>query len=197
MSAGNHQVNDSVITAINTGDERSFKVLYDAYYSYLCACATTYVIDGESAREIVNDLFVNVWRNRASLRFPIHAYLLQGVRNGCLNHLRSLSSERINIERYGKEMLDFRTEYAETDRTPIEYVETEELRGIIEKAVGELPDRCRAIFTQYLYNGKSPKEIAEENDLSVNTVRVQIKIAFDKLRARLGTSLLIMMMLWH
>ncbi|MCC8144469.1 MAG: LuxR C-terminal-related transcriptional regulator [Tannerellaceae bacterium] len=41
-------------------------------------------------------------------------------------------------------------------------------------------------FSKYLYEGLSPKEIAQELGISVNTVRVQIKIAFDKIRNEVG-----------
>ena len=64
----------------------------------------------------------------------------------------------------------------------------------VHNVVNSLPERCRIIFEKYLYNNKSPQEIAEELDISVNTVRVQIKNAMDKMKVKLGTSLGILLL---
>ena len=38
-------IGQNIIDGINGGDEKSFKALYDAYWSYLCSVATMYVPD--------------------------------------------------------------------------------------------------------------------------------------------------------
>src|SRR3712207_7396762 len=43
-------------------------------------------------RSIVNEVFVNIWHKRGTLNHSIHAYLMQSIRNGSLNYLRSLRS---------------------------------------------------------------------------------------------------------
>ncbi|MCC8096588.1 MAG: hypothetical protein LIP05_15405 [Tannerellaceae bacterium] len=53
-----------------------------------CAVATKYIYDPETAKEIVNDVFLNIWNNHTPLTSPVNAYLVKAVRNRCLNHLR-------------------------------------------------------------------------------------------------------------
>lgn len=50
-----------------------------------------------------------------------------------------------------------------------------------------MPDKCRFIFEQYLYSNLTPQEIADKNNISVNTVRVHVKNAMDKIREKVGS----------
>lgn len=42
-------------------------------------------------------------------------------------------------------------------------------------------------FEQYLYSNLTPQEIADKNNISVNTVRVHVKNAMDKIREKVGS----------
>ena len=84
------RISEQIIDDINEGKENNGCALYDCYYSYLCAYATTYVFDPDEAKEIVNDVFMNIWSSRGQLSFPIHNYLLRSVQNRCLNYIRTL-----------------------------------------------------------------------------------------------------------
>jgi RNA polymerase sigma factor (sigma-70 family) len=83
-------------------------------------------------------------------------------------------------------MLDFQEEYILSNPTPLQYVETQEIEKEVLKAIDQLPEKCRHIFEQYLFNGKLPDEIAKDLVISVSTVRVQIKNAMDKLKLSLN-----------
>lgn len=81
-------VGKEIIDGLNRGSEPAFAALYDAYFSYLCACAATYVPDPVCAEELVNDVFVNIWEHRGRYRTPLHGYLVNSVRNACISHIR-------------------------------------------------------------------------------------------------------------
>lgn len=98
------------------------------------------------------------------------------------------------MDEYRKELLNYQEEYCANDNTPLQLLEIEDLQKQVHNVVNSLPERCRIIFEKYLYNNKSPQEIAEELDISVNTVRVQIKNAMDKMKVELGTSLGILLL---
>ena len=63
-------VSEETINGINAGKEKAFAVLYDCYFSYLCAYATTYVFDEEDAKDVVNELFASLWNQRGHLGWP-------------------------------------------------------------------------------------------------------------------------------
>ena len=177
----------SIIERVNNSDGGAFATLYDHYFSYLCACSMVYVLDFEAAREVVNDVFVNVWNRRGMLEFPIHSYLVRSVHNGSLNHLRAARSKRATLEKYKDEMLAFMDEFAVSENSALARMEAREIEQMIRNAADSLPARCREVFEKYFYDGLSPAEIALRMNINVNTVRVHIKTAMDRIRSISGT----------
>ena len=121
-------VGKEIIDGLNRGSEPAFAALYDAYFSYLCACAATYVPDPVCAEELVNDVFVNIWEHRGRYRTPLHGYLVNSVRNACISHIRSQLFRRRLREGYERELLLFAEQQCRRDPSRT------------------LPGRLRAIF---------------------------------------------------
>ena len=177
-----NKINKDIIEGISNGDEKAFSVLYDCYYTYLNTIAIYYLYRRNAANEVVNDVFVNIWANRSNLTYPIHSYLIKSVRNRCLNYLRDLQLEENKTEEYKKHLLVIQEEQILSNPTPLHYMETDEIEKLIHDAVSQLPDKCRKVFEYYFYQGKSTQEIEQELKININTVRVQIKNALDKLK---------------
>ncbi|HRZ97869.1 MAG TPA: RNA polymerase sigma-70 factor [Paludibacter sp.] len=190
-------INHEVILKLSKGEEKSFSLLYDCYYTYLNSVALFYIFDRQIANEIVNDVFVNIWHKRATLVYPIHSYLVQSVKNGCLNNIRAQKTNDRVLNNHRLQLLDFQEEYILSNPTPLQYVETQEIEKQVLDAIDQLPEKCQVIFKQYIFSAKSPEDIAAELMLSVSTVRVQIKNALDKLKVSLNhlISLLILLLL--
>ena len=190
------KIDENVIRNIAKGEEKAFSLLYDCYYTYLNTVALCYVYNKDVANEIVNDVFINVWHKRSTLTYPIHYYLVQSVKNGCLNHIRSQRTNERVLSEHKKQILDFQEEYILSNPTPLQYVETQEIEKEVLDAIAQLPEKCRQIFEQYLFNGKLPDEIAKDLFISVSTVRVQLKNAMDKLRISLNHLISILLLLF-
>ena len=180
-------VDKAIVQQVNKGSEQAFAELYKAYYAYLNAVAIYYLQDKEVAQEVVDDVFLNVWEKRENLVFPIHIhyYLVRSVQNGCLNYIRSQRALQTALDGHRDEVLFFLEEHILSTSTPLEDVELKETEAEIRRVVDNLPIKMRAVFEAYFYDGKSAEEIAEEMNLSVNTIRVQIKNALDKLKQSL------------
>lgn len=178
-------VDKAIVQQVNKGSEQAFAELYKAYYAYLNAVAIYYLQDKEVAQEVVDDVFLNVWEKRENLVFPIHYYLVRSVQNGCLNYIRSQRALQTALDGHRDEVLFFWEEHILSTSTPLEDVELKETEAEIRRVVDNLPVKMRAVFEAYFYDGKSAEEIAEEMNLSVNTIRVQIKNALDKLKQSL------------
>ena len=180
------RISEQIIDDINEGKENAFSALYDCYYSYLCAYATTYVFDPDEAKEIVNDVFMNVWNHHSALIHPVNAYLIRSVRNYCLNYLRDKRQQEVPLSDVQESLLSIQELQIDADPHPLAYLENKEFEEKIYRAVDSLPAKCRDIFVQYLYHNKTYEEIAITNHISSSTVRVQIKIGLAKLRELLG-----------
>jgi len=180
------EITEDLILRISMGEEKAFSLLYDCYYTYLNTVAICYVFNRDVANEIVNDVFINVWHKRSTLTYPIHSYLVQSIKNGCLNYIRSQRTNERVLSEHKKQLLDFQEEYILSNPTPLQYVEMQEIETQVRNAIAQLPEKCRNIFEQYLFFGKLPEQIAKEQLITVSTVRVQIKNAMDKLKVSLN-----------
>ena len=180
------EIREDIVTRINEGDIKAFELLYSTYYVYLCAVATKYIFNSEASREVVNDVFINVWNNRSTLIFPVQAYLIRAVQNRCLNHLRGQRLQMVPMSDVQEHLLTIQEQQISAESHPLAYLENKEFADQIYKAVDQLPKKCRDIFIQYLYHNKSYEEIAQIYNISQSTVRVQVKIGLSKLRDLLG-----------
>jgi len=189
------QIDKVLIVRINDDSEEAFSILYNTYYSYLNAIAIYYLFDKNVSSEIVNDVFLNVWSKRKELKFPIHSYLVKAVQNGCLNHIRSQRIRTSIYDTYSQEIYKVEEIHILSNPEPLQNIELKETERQINEALEHLPPKCRLIFEYYFYEGKSPEEIAVQIDISVSTVRVQIKNALDKLKKLLNHLLFIILSL--
>ena len=187
-------VDQILIEKINKGDEKAFEVLYNSYFVYLCTCANSYIFNSIEAQDIVNEIFVKIWYKRGELSFPIHGYLTRAVQNGCLNYLRSLHSRERVLDEYREALLEYQEEYCVSECSPLQEIELADLERQVRDLISSLPDKCRFIFEQYLYANLNPQEIAEKNNISVNTVRVHVKNDMDKIKDKMGARIGILLL---
>lgn len=190
------EVSEKLIEQLNHGSTKAFDKIYHTYYLYLCAIAVYYVHDKRVAGEIVNDVFVSFWQNRHHITYPALPYLRRAIQNASISYLRSSAfNERIMTEQM-EEIWAFLENHILSSDNPLQALESSEMNEIILRKVEELPAKCRAVFKASLYEGKSYSEIAEEQNINVATVRVQMKIALTKLRESLGTPYMIAILMF-
>ena len=168
------EISRQTVWGINFSDPDCFRSLYDEYYSYLCGVAASFIGDFEKSRELVNDVFLRVWARRLLLKYPPLPYLFSAVRNACYNYLRD---NRKTIELSLLENIPDVPLYDER--------EVEDLVELISEISSQLPDRCREVFDLHFNEGMDAKEIAERLNITPSTVRVQLKIALDKIREKM------------
>ena len=78
---------------------------------------------------------------------------------------------------------EFQSENSEIDEgEEFDSEELESLRKRLRAFVDSLPEKCREIFILACVEGLKYREVAERLDVSVNTVKTQVKSAYAKLR---------------
>jgi len=161
-------------------DLQSFEVLFRQYYQMLCSYAIRFVDDGDTAEEIVQDLFYRLWEKRAELQIntSVKSYLFSAVHNRCLKFI-----EHRNVE------LKYRNYYlkheSEIDSEQHDAHSVHELQGIIDKTLNSLPERCGRIFRLNRFEGLKYHEIAQKLSISVKTVEANMGKALKLLRKNL------------
>jgi RNA polymerase sigma-70 factor (ECF subfamily) len=164
---------------IQLGDEQSFSILFQNYYVPLYQFAGRYILDTQSAENIVQDVFVKIWisRNKISIRSNLKSYLYSSVKNQCVNFI-------VQQKKFVSEKDAVLSQKKSSNSPEMEYINNE-LFESIHHAINLLPEKCRQIYLMKRYDNLKYSEIAEILDISVNTVKTQLKRAikflFDKI----------------
>lgn len=167
---------------LNRSIRRSeFKQIYQLYFNSLCAFAYRYVQDISLVEDLVQETFIAFWEKRSGFTElqAIRSYLYTSVRNKCLNHLK-----HVEVQQKHKSTLQYQLEQEPSFQQHV--IEEETFNNLFQE-IKNLPDAAREIMLLALNGLKNP-EIAEELNISVNTVKTQKKIAYSKLKSKLKAS---------
>jgi RNA polymerase sigma-70 factor (ECF subfamily) len=153
----------------------AFEEIYHLYYSKLTIFAQSIVYQQDIAEDIVQDIIYNLWENatKQNISSSVKAYLYTAVRNNCINHLRHLKV----VDNYRLKEME-----AITISSSYEMIDDEELISKIKNAIEDLPEKCKQTFKMAVIQDMKYKEIAEELDLSINTIKDHIKRAYRIIR---------------
>lgn len=165
------------LIALAQGDETALRHIFKAYYRPLLADAWRLVPDRSVCEDLVQEVFVELWRKREelSIHSSLRAYLRRAVVNRAINHLKS--DKRFVGEEY---LPQGDTETPEAAQEQALAQEIQESR--IHEAIAQLPEKCRVVFVLSRFEHKSHKEIAEILDISTKTIENQITKAMKMLR---------------
>ena len=169
---------DDIGKRISQNDHSALKALYDHYANGFYQLALAIVHSAELAEEIVEDVFISIWKNRA--RIPaienLNLYLHVAVRNTSKSYLRKYKRQQfINFD-------DVQLPLLRVDVTPEDLLVSGEVIRRVNGAINELPPKCRLIFKLVKEDGLKHREVAELLDLNVKTIENQIAIALKKIQ---------------
>jgi RNA polymerase sigma-70 factor (family 1) len=164
---------------LTESDEIALKVLYDRFSSKLFQLAFAIVRSKEMAEEVVEDVFIKVWKKREQAgkieNFTFYLYVM--TKNSSRDYLRKYGNKKnINLD-------DVALPFYRVDTTPEDLMITEEVINQINKAINELPTKCRLIFKLVKEDGLKYREVAELLHLNRKTVENQVGIALKKIHS--------------
>lgn len=181
----NPDIENTLIERFSKGDEAAFEELFKTYYSNGCTFAQSFVKDPEIAKDIVQDTFIRLWDKRFCLKIEtsFKSYLFRSIYNSCIN---ALNKNKL-IAQKSQEIINeitLQNQLANQNLTPeiIEEISARELEIEFEKAIEELPAQCNEVFKLSRNGQFSYAQIAEKLNVSVNTVKTQMKRALSRLR---------------
>jgi len=160
-----HDIEKDIFEKIRKDDIRSFELLFRKYYAMLCNYAYKIHKDMDTAEEVVQDLFFNIWEKRHAINIEssVKSYLYKSTYNRSMLLLRQKSIQ-IRYEKYLKDHVNL------TQPDASEEIDVEELARVIDRTLEELPERRRKIFSLSRFEGLKYNEIAEKLSLSVKTI---------------------------
>ncbi|WP_080905695.1 RNA polymerase sigma factor [Parabacteroides sp. Marseille-P3160] len=173
---------EQLIYLISQDDQKAFESFYHHYYEQIFRFCFYLLKEKEACREVVSNVFFSAWQSRKKLPEVrnMETYLYVATRNEVNRYLSQSSGFRETS--LGEIPMQYE---ASDDPSPEEELQRKELSGLISRFVSELPERCRVIFLLTHQDGLKPKEIAEILSISESTIRVQLKIALEKIANQL------------
>ena len=164
-----------------------FKEFYVTWYSRVKHFACEYITSDADAENIVQDVFLDLYEKYDILgqHIPV-PYLFTCVKNRCIDHLRRQILEREATAKIQDEFeFSLRMKLDSLEDFNATILAENSVEDLLNKALQTLPEKCRQIFVMSKLEGKKQKQIAEELHISINTVEVQMSLAYKKLRNEL------------
>ncbi|OOQ56657.1 RNA polymerase sigma-70 factor [Mucilaginibacter pedocola] len=171
----------TLVDLLTRSDHAAYNEIYNRYFYLIYTHAYKKLRDEDQARDIVQDIFVNLWLKREKLQISTNlaGYLYTAARNKVFD----LFAHQEVASKY----LDSLQQFIETQHAPTdERVRERELQAQIDKEIQALPPKMRQIFEMSRRAGMSYKEIAEELQVTENNISKQINGALRILRTKLG-----------
>lgn len=185
MQSNGHNTAAEYVRSFQNGEEKGFNFFFREYYAALSYFSFQIIKDKPEAEEIAGEALMKLWERHTdfdTLR-SIKSFLYTTARNASLNWVRQ---QKKGIQR-AKELAYL----AEESESPImqQIIEIESYREIF-LAINTLPPKCRQIFQMLFFEGKDYKQIAQELNLSIDTIRNQKARALMLIRERVAFGLL-------
>jgi RNA polymerase sigma-19 factor, ECF subfamily len=159
---------------------RAWESAFAAHYVGLCEYVLRLVGSAEAAQDVVQDLFLHLWDTRGprdAVRLT-QPYLYVAARNRALKYLRHRQVAAAWIERAA-------SEETPAVESPDDRCLRDELDRAVQRAIADLPERCREIFLLRRRDHCSYEEIASCLQVSLGTVKSQMWRATVRLKKTL------------
>jgi len=165
-----------------SGDKESLAFLFRKYQPQVYSYSFKFVRNREIAQEITLDVFLKLWEKRSLLCTDrsISGLLFKMTKDLSISYLRKVSKDVLLRAEYLEDYHQSLENPTETEFT------IEEGRQIAQKAIADLPPRCRRVFELRYTEQLSLKQIAEEMDISIPTVKKQLKKGRALVKGNLG-----------
>lgn len=179
---------DSVILEILQKDRNAGgELLFQRYYKPLLLFANSIISDQAYAEDLVQEVFYHFIRGevyRKIMPEVLATYLFRSVKNAAMDRLSQKKTVVSPLDMLRYDVME--EEYQTIDP---------ELIFAIHRAIKALPGRTRLVVEAVFLQGKKYKEVAEELQISVNTVKTLLAKGLKQLRTLFSETLLLLYML--
>lgn len=186
----------TLIQRFSQNDEKAFLVIFDLYFKNLCAFVEKYVQSRELSEDIVQEVFIKIWENRANLSEiqSFKSYLFTCAKNHTLNFLKKATRSELA-------MGELVNNYCLIRNQTEEKILDKEYLTCFNKILDSLPNRSREIFKLCREQKKSYEEVAQIMGISKNAVKNHMVYSMKQLKevvkTELGISLSILITILH
>jgi len=177
----NSYSDEELVELFRSGSDEAFDEIFRRYWEMMLNQAYQRLQSTADAEEVVQDVFLNLYRRRKSLpsRLSLGAYIKAALKYKVVDSYRS----RQLYCRYLEEAIH---EQSAGPVDPGELMEVKEIRERVLLLAGRLPPQCREVFVLSRVDELSNKEIAARLSISVKTVKSHLNKALKFMRKEMG-----------
>lgn len=167
------------VKGLKKGDSKAYTYLVETYHHRLCSYAYGLIGDYDLSEDIVQNVFIKIWKQRKKLKDDIDLtnYLYKSIYNGFIDQYRKkrpvFSLEKVHID-------TLKVFVQEDSENSLERLITH-----VKKEIENLPPKCKQAFLLSKQDGLTNIEIAEYLNISMKSVEGHITKAFSILRKTL------------
>jgi RNA polymerase sigma factor (sigma-70 family) len=166
-----------LVSLLKSRDSKAFSYLYDNYSASLYTVITQLVGDIEVANDVLQEVFINIWRKIESYdpaKGRLFTWMLNIARNASIDTLRSRSYQNTSKN----QSLQDNNEWGGPGSVPSVNVDNIGLKKVIER----LKKEHRVLIDLAYFKGYTHEEIAQIEDIPLGTVKTRIRNALVQLR---------------
>ena len=171
-----------LLKAIAAKDEAALAQLYDRYRVILFGLLMRILNNREEAEDVLQEVFLQVWRKAEDFdeeRGRPFTWLVTLGRSRGIDRLRTLASRERVVEAGAKEVVEQISDAASD-------AFKSEQRGLVNKALDQLPDEQKRTLMLAYFDGLTQSEIATRLGAPLGTVKTRMRTGLTNLRELLA-----------
>jgi RNA polymerase sigma factor (sigma-70 family) len=172
----NTYTEQQLVSLLKSRDSRAFSYLYDNYSGSLYTIISQIVDDMELANDILQEVFINIWRKIESYdsgKGRLFTWMLNIARNASIDTLRSKSYQ--NSQK--NQSISEGTEWGNNRPAQVN-IDNIGFKRVLER----LKKEHRTLIDLAYFKGYTHEEIAEIESIPLGTVKTRIRNALLQLR---------------
>lgn len=177
MTTTADDTDQELVRRVQAGDQTAFNLLVLKYQHRVLKLVGRFVNDAAEAEDVAQEAFLKAYRALASFRgdSAFYTWLYRIAINTAKNALVSQRRRPVDfdLDLQDPDQYERQARLKEAD-TPEGVLLTDEIRGVVEEAMEQLPEDLRTAIVLRELEGLSYEEIAEAMDCPVGTVRSRI-----------------------
>lgn len=168
------------VRELRDGSQEAFSDLFKIYSKKLYNFSYKYTQSGPEAEEVVQEVFLKIWKNRTKLdpELSFNAYIITIAKNHIFNGMKKKANEQ-----FYKQYLTNQGTNDNSTENKIIFTNYEE---VAQECIDKLPPKRKQIFMLRRESGLTIKEIAEKLNISSSTVENQMNKAMKTIKIDLS-----------
>lgn len=168
---------EQLVALLKQRNEAVFSTLYDNYSAAIYGVISRIIADEESARDLLQEVFVKIWKNAESYdasKGRLFTWMLNIARNAAIDATRSRQFRKSAQIRSIEDSVNTVNRQSRIT-TPTDHIGLKEV-------LSKLKEENRIIIDMLYFGGYTQEEVSKELNMPLGTVKTRSRAAIQQLR---------------